>query len=67
MFSGILPTKIADFDHRLIAQFSFQAVEGALLAAFLVFLAGPIMALRLPMGRRSALTRSTGPKWGLVI
>lgn len=34
-----------------------QAVEGALLAAFLVFLAGPIMALRLPMGRRSALTR----------
>eukprot|EP00435_Cladocopium_sp_Y103_P066265 s51_g28.t1 len=33
------------------------AVEGALLAAFLVFLAGPIMALRLPMGRRNALTR----------
>lgn len=34
-----------------------QAVEGALLAAFLVFLAGPIMALRLPMGQRSRATR----------
>ena len=35
-----------------------KAVEGALLAAFLVFLAGPIMALRLPMGQRSRATRS---------
>ncbi|CAJ1388164.1 unnamed protein product [Effrenium voratum] len=37
-----------------------QAVEGALLAAFLVFLAGPLMALRLPMGR------SKGAKLGFA-
>ncbi|CAE7419514.1 avt5, partial [Symbiodinium sp. KB8] len=29
----------------------FQAIEGAMLAAFLIFAAGPIMALKLPMGK----------------
>ncbi|CAK9116665.1 unnamed protein product [Durusdinium trenchii] len=35
-----------------------QAVEGALLAAFLVFLAGPIMALKLPFGRAPRARRA---------
>lgn len=32
----------------------FQAIEGAMLAAFLIFAAGPIMALKLPMGKAPA-------------
>lgn len=35
-----------------------EAVEGALLAAFLVFLAGPIMALKLPFGRAPRARRA---------